>query len=632
MPARTTRRFPWVALRFAAFTVPLYLHVWLLVRPEALFGARPRLPVFYADTHFLSSFLRYPGGLLEYVAGLLSLSYMHSWSGALVISAVVALTCWGADVLIQSMGGGHARVLAFAPGLLVLVALNMECYQITVLLSLLAAALALVFYLGLAGGGEGRRIVTFMVVSLVLYCVAGGAFLIFAVTVAVYELLGRGARVPGLVSLLAIEAVPYVLGLHLYQVSLWDAFGRTLVFHPTCDWAGKEAVTLAYLTFPILALTFGMASAFRRRRARRATGKTLGTKSAPLNARRSFARELSLTAGTLVVTVGLGVATLGQLRAGIMRIDHLARTRQWDAVLQEASALPRDDYIDRVMEHVNRALYETGRLPNDMFRYPQTPGGVMVDTSVDDLSTQQARLHHRIRLWFSLGDTELQLGLVSEAEWEAHEALATSGPHPEILQRLVMCNLVRRRPEVARVILNRLALHPTHGQWARATLSRMATEPTLDTDPEVQRIRANMPVNDLPSMPGELSAKCLALLDENPRNRMAFEYLMGHYLTSMRLEEFAREFPRIANLDYEGIPRLYEEAIFATEVALDVHIDRCGRQISDETLRDLAAFQQVYDAWEASGKSPAAEAELARQFGNSYLYYTIFQESGVGED
>ena len=56
-----------------------------------------------------------------------------------------------------------------------------------------------------------------------------------------------------------------------------------------------------------------------------------------------------------------------------------------------------------------------------------------------------------------LGAQDLELGLVNEAEHQAHEALEVLGPLPVVLRRLAEINCLKGRPEVARVFLNALA-------------------------------------------------------------------------------------------------------------------------------------------------------------------------------
>ena len=51
------------------------------------------------------------------------------------------------------------------------------------------------------------------------------------------------------------------------------------------------------------------------------------------------------------------------------------------------------------------------------------------------------------------------------------------------------------------------------------------------------------------------------LLDSNPRNQMAFEYLMAHYLMTTELRRLSRQIGPLETFAYPAIPRHIEEAV-----------------------------------------------------------------------
>ena len=53
----------------------------------------------------------------------------------------------------------------------------------------------------------------------------------------------------------------------------------------------------------------------------------------------------------------------------------------------------------------------------------------------------------------------------------------------------------------------------------------------------------------------------LALLERNPRNRMALEYLMAHYLLNVEVDKLVRNLHRFDDLGYRHLPRHCEEAL-----------------------------------------------------------------------
>jgi len=147
-------------------------------------------------------------------------------------------------------------------------------------------------------------------------------------------------------------------------------------------------------------------------------------------------------------------------------------------------------------------------------------------------SPDEAHYRDRPKAVFDLGLADLEMGLVNDAEHMAHEALAVQGPHPTILRQLVLANLVKRRPKVAAVFLRALCLDPVARPWAEARLAILTQTPeALLESEDVAGMRRNIPSRrDLQTALRSLEESCLAQLEENPQDRMAFEPPAGQQL------------------------------------------------------------------------------------------------------
>jgi len=213
----------------------------------------------------------------------------------------------------------------------------------------------------------------------------------------------------------------------------------------------------------------------------------------------------------------------------------------------------------------------------------KTPWGIerlpTVDLSTWDWYT--LRLHY----FRALGDVNLRLGLVNEAEHEACEALEAFGERPVILKRLALVSIVKGRIEAAKIYLNALSRFARHRAYAQDALSRLLDDPLWSSDSEVQHIRSVMPEG----VPGMLSLhvedRLHELLRTNRRNRMAFEYLMAYYLLNLRLDDLVRELGRLTDFDYDGLPRHYEEAILIHESLSREKVELGGKAISLQTRK-----------------------------------------------
>ena len=205
-----------------------------------------------------------------------------------------------------------------------------------------------------------------------------------------------------------------------------------------------------------------------------------------------------------------------------------------------------DNYA--VMNAVNRALYHTGRLNQDMFTYLQHPDA-LIFTGAD----------HALFYWHKF-DTLIDLGLMNLAEKNFTECMETFGEQPMILQRLAMVNLAKGKTEAGRIYLEKLRKTLFFSTWAQDYLARLAADPTLAADPQMQQLRAQALRKDSTVLFYATEPMLPALVEQGSGNRMAFEYLMAWYMLKKRLDKFVQNLGRLPEFGYTAIPPLYQEA------------------------------------------------------------------------
>jgi len=150
----------------------------------------------------------------------------------------------------------------------------------------------------------------------------------------------------------------------------------------------------------------------------------------------------------------------------------------------------------------------------------------------------------------------------------------------------------------------------------------MDEDASLSDNEEVRRLRASRMATDFCEPVRSVEEDLLALLEVNPRNRMAFEYLMAVYLLDGRLDRVAENIHRLDDLGYEGLPRHYAEAL-AMYVA---HGHRLRlpetRPIGHDTFQQLGRIiRQLNAAAEAGRSRREALMSLENEFGDTYFFY-----------
>jgi hypothetical protein len=251
-----------------------------------------------------------------------------------------------------------------------------------------------------------------------------------------------------------------------------------------------------------------------------------------------------------------------------------------------------------------------------MFAYEQQPDALR-------LSTEGANL---MVLW-KLFDTYIDLGQINLAEFYLVFCMDIYGERPIILKRRALVNMAKGNLGTAHVCLGALSKTLFDAGWAKGYLAKIERDPNLSTDEEVQRLRSVMPAidRDFKSINENIFPDLLA---KNRRNRMAFEYLMAFYLLTGQFDKFVGNLYRLDDFDYARIPRVYEEAILFYNYTRKTRVELHGREISPESQERFDNFVKVFIDQYGENKALAFN-ELARDYGDSYLFYSVYGRSGT---
>jgi hypothetical protein len=116
------------------------------------------------------------------------------------------------------------------------------------------------------------------------------------------------------------------------------------------------------------------------------------------------------------------------------------------------------------------------------------------------------------------------------------------------------------------------------------------------------------------------------LLQSNPGNKAAYDYLMTFCLLTGRLDGLAALAPAAPAFGYTVLPRSWEEALCVNQAA---NSQQAPSETSFSGLRreTVERFNEFARACLQMADDPAAEAKLAPTFGDSYYYFSIFRHS-----
>ena len=113
------------------------------------------------------------------------------------------------------------------------------------------------------------------------------------------------------------------------------------------------------------------------------------------------------------------------------------------------------------------------------------------------------------------------------------------------------------------------------------------------------------------------------ILQSDPHNKKAFEYLMAWLLLNGNVAEVVNNMGLMKNMDYSGIPRHIEEAALAYADSKGELPDLGGLQISPETQQRFEQYVATYRR--INPKTVRGMEEMKNKFGNTFWYYFHFK-------
>lgn len=595
--------------------------VWLLIDPRLVhhaigFTIPYHTVSFTIGWSFFCECISRPSGLVDYGAGFLWSLFCFGWAGALIVTATAWGTCQAVDNLLRVNGQLTESVFRFAPPLVLLVIYGRYEHPLKTSLSLLVALSCSLFYLRCAPRGIVRWGVFVLVLCGVAYYIAGSGSLLFPVLIALYEPVINKRRTRGVLILLSALIVPWVVGSAFFDLPVSVVYGSFLLLDDqTGQWSWLIATQ--YLFFPAVLL----GTAWNRRRSGRkrrgeARERRPGAKWKDWMAQFVWRRESRRGTQTIAVCLAAGVIAMTTLDKGsklVLQVDYRCQQGNWADALESAARLPRLNSRAFAHQNIMLALHHTRKVGSEMFCFPQMK------------EREQYRVlsgyQHPV-LYILECRVFLELGLVNLAEKCAYEALTLTGELPSVLRQLAVINVVKDQPETARVFLNALRKKPFHRKEAEAMLSRLEQDPRLEGDSFVRQVRRRMNRRDDASLNIRWEGLLLSLLEENPDNRAAFDFLMAYYLCANRPDKVVENVPLLPRFGYRDIPRHFQEAVLICATHNDGYLPVPRNQLQPETFRRAELFMKVLQRTHGRDESVQMSADLG--LGDSYfLYYSL---------
>ena len=179
------------------------------------------------------------------------------------------------------------------------------------------------------------------------------------------------------------------------------------------------------------------------------------------------------------------------------------------------------------------------------------------------------------------------------------------------------------------VYLNQLTATVFERSWANDYLARLKSDPDMENDSRIQYLRSVMMKKNYGFLLFEYDEVLIDLLDENPKNKIAFEYLMAWYLLSGNLEKVVSNFDLMDNFDYKTFPEYYQQAYLFYTGTMRKKASLKGRKIDPAVLK---SFNEIVANFNLMRKGDTRAFELlSTEYNHSYLVYYFSLVSIMGK-
>jgi hypothetical protein len=611
------------------------LYLWLVIEPHLIyqcFGTiLPQAHPFITGWPFLINSLGLPGGFVGYVSGFLSQGFYYSWLGTIIIVISALCLCELSRRHLLAAGYSRATVLASIPAVIIFLIYSRYKHPLPACLTVSLALLCSLLFEIIPLRRSVIRALAYCLMAAVIFWLSGtGGLLVFLLMTVIYAIFVHRDWRLTILAPLAGFAIIWGLTEFLFLIPPQKAFFILTPVSPALTVGMNTFLrVLVFLLYGFVPLSvvlmflgrmvFGRVVQNRKIRSKSKKGKKGHNAAENKKLSLTIFRKPAITAVPIVLMAAGLYFSYDRMSKPFVQTNDYALRKQWTNILKLARSLPRGKTNVYFNHDVVRALYHTGRLPYDLFRYPQTPHGLLLTHEKKESCLTQLKLC----------DIFMEMGQVNIAERLASEILSTKGYFGNAIEKLAWISIIKGQTGTARIYLNALKKNLVHRKNAEKLLIALDNNLAPDQAVYVDRIRSYMFEEGHTGIVKEsVEQMLLELLAHNPNNKMAFEYLMACYLLTRQVDKVVTNMERLHDLGYQEIPTLYEEAILIYFGSQRQKVDVSKFNIKRETFERYMRFVQLRNAMQP-GNRRAVLNRLVVEFGSSYFFYFTFGRIGL---
>ena len=392
--------------------------------------------LFQFTGEYISGKLSMPGGFALTLSEFLVQFFRYPYAGAGITAVLLLFAGIGMRGIVCRIVPDTGLFLLYLIPVILLMFLHFD-FNYLVFGTIAFNLMLLALYLCLRISDDKWRMIAEIVVTPLLYGLAGAVACLFALSVLIYEFLNKTPKFYWVLLAVLLGSLCGICSVYFALLGEYRfAFLPDAYYHTALE--PKSVIYYSWISFPLILIV-----AFLLRKRKKEIGKKTRIAGVVL--------QLAL----LFAFCWWGIPKYGDRKsAKVKELDYYARTEQWDKIL-DASKGTLTNYLN--MCYLNLALAQRGELADQMFNFDQRgPQGLMVGWN----KTEQ--------ISSLLSDIAFAMGNSAMAQEMAFEAYATAigEGNPRMLKRLVQTNIIYGEYQVAEKYLNILGNTVYYKNWA----------------------------------------------------------------------------------------------------------------------------------------------------------------------
>ncbi|MBK7629057.1 MAG: hypothetical protein IPJ16_17980 [Bacteroidales bacterium] len=574
---------------FLAFFVSVFIYFAFFGNYVLFYQEKFSLFIFSSD--FLKENLHQPGGFLIWLGKLLSAFFYHSFTGALIIAAILSLTVYYLSEILKFQSRKNAIIPSIVAGMILFYVQTDYQFFLFNILGLLLQLI--IFYISIKYLSLLKGWIPLLFGPL-LYFATGGFAWIFMILFSLWLAVKKGND--KWIKLLLLWSIGYLT----FYISKEYLFFQT---------------NLILLTFPFTELNSGMHHTIFLSLCGGLSllPVLLALDRIPERITLTQPAQFLITSVVIMVFMGaLSYIRYDKKTSNYFHVEKLFYQKKFNEIIAFNTKYTPTNQLTIFLNNI--ALCETNQLNDKLFSFPQDAEGGTLYLKWEMMGEVLRRGGY---FYYSVG-------MINEAHRWAFENMVMKGHTPEGLKMLIKTELINGNYKVASRYIGLLKKTIYYRSEALKYEKLLFNDSALNEDPELGEKRKIRLHTDFFAITDDPYINLGRILITDSLNRKAFDYMMAIQMIKKNYEGIATLLPRFSTLGYRQFPVNVEEAATALSVLNDGRLpDLGGIHISSNTTNRWNQYLTVFQQYGTNPK--ASEPALKRQFGTTFWYWAFYR-------